>query len=244
LQFFASHTRTHVLPDVRNAGSIPAGQTDHSEDQVWSINTSSRHSNPQEAQALTRKAVALCRDRFGVDNFYKKIDSTLRGHIAQECLGMLEEMKAQCAVIVPAYPQEGRRTVGGYQLVRGIPVEKTVVARDPLFPIRQSHLPTLLELQTKPGMVGYIPLSVVLHGAGPILVKLNDLIKDGKKLVVVSCPAVPLGWPRHWPTCGQSSRKKRRPPPSGKSPASARPRRRFSSSAAATPTPPGSRYCA
>jgi uncharacterized protein YgbK (DUF1537 family) len=80
---------------------------------------------------------------------------------------------------------EGRRTVGGYQLVRGTPVEKTVVAKDPLFPVRQSHLPTLLEQVTKPELVGYIPLSLVLHGAGPVLVKLKELIEDGKKLVVI-----------------------------------------------------------
>jgi uncharacterized protein YgbK (DUF1537 family) len=72
---------------------------------------------------------------------------------------MLDELKAQCAVIAPAYPQAGRRTVGGYQLVRGVPVEKTVVARDPLCPVRQSHLPTLLEQSSRPDLVGYIPLS-------------------------------------------------------------------------------------
>jgi uncharacterized protein YgbK (DUF1537 family) len=33
--------------------------------------------------------------------------------------------------------------------------------------------------------VGHIPLSTVLHGAGPILVRLKELIKDGKKLVVI-----------------------------------------------------------
>ncbi len=185
LQFFSPHARTHVLLDVHEpddgAREGPASQ----ENQVWSLNTSSRHTNPHEAQALVRQAVALCRDRYGVENFYKKIDSTLRGFVAQECLGMLDELKAQCAVIVPAYPQEGRRTVGGYQLVRGIPVEKTVIARDPLFPVRQSHVPTLLAQNSREDLVGHIPLACVLHGAGPILVKLNELIKEGCKLVVI-----------------------------------------------------------
>jgi D-threonate/D-erythronate kinase len=184
LQFFSSHAKTHVLLDFQRFSRTEPSQEHLQENQVWSINTSTRHTDPQEAKSLIRQAVTLCRERFGVETFYKKIDSTLRGNIAQECLSMLEEMKAQCAVIAPAYPQEGRRTVGGYQLVRGIPVEK-VVGRDPLCPVRQSHLPTLLEQQSTPELVGYIPLSLVLHGAGPILVKLNELIKDGKKLVVV-----------------------------------------------------------
>jgi uncharacterized protein YgbK (DUF1537 family) len=185
LQFFSSHSNTHVLLDLQTALKEGPLQGDTEGNQVWSINTGSRHSNPHEAQAYVRQAIALCRDRFGVENFYKKIDSTLRGHIAHECLGMLDELKAQCAVIVPAYPEESRRTVGGYQLVRGIPVEKTIVARDPLFPVRQSHLPTMLEQSTKPEIVGHIPLSQVLHGAGPILIKLKELIGEGRKLIVI-----------------------------------------------------------
>lgn len=185
LQFFFGQAKTHILLDFQKLAKEETPAISDEENQVWSINTGSRHMEPLEAQAVVRQAVALCRDKLGVENFYKKIDSTLRGHIAHECLGMLDELKAQCAVIVPAYPQEGRRTVGAYQLVRGIPVEKTVIARDPLFPVRQSHVPTLLEHATKPGLVGYIPLSMVLHGAGPILVKLKELIQEGKKLVVI-----------------------------------------------------------
>ena len=185
LQFFSSHAKSHVLMNVQRLAQSPLDSTPTQENQVWSINTSTRHLEPQEAQARVRQAVAMCRDRFGVENFYKKIDSTLRGNFAHECLGMLDELKAQCAVIAPAYPQAGRRTVGGYQLVRGVPVEKTIVARDPLCPVRQSHVPTLLGQATRPELVGYIPLSMVLHGAGPILLKLNELIKEGKKLVVI-----------------------------------------------------------
>lgn len=185
LQFFSERTKTHILLDFQKMAKDAQALTQESDNQIWSVNTASRHLEPLEAQALVRQAVALCRDRLGVENFYKKIDSTLRGAIAHECLGMLDELGAQCAVIVPAYPQEGRRTVGGYQLVRGIPVEKTLIARDPLFPVRQSHVPTLLEQATKPGLVGYIPLAMVLHGAGPVLVKLKELIQEGKKLVVI-----------------------------------------------------------
>ncbi len=185
LQFFSAQIKTHILLDFQRIGKDEVLPGCDQGNQVWSINTASRHADPHEAQALVRQAVAICRDRLNVENFYKKIDSTLRGHIAHECLGMLDELKAQCAVIVPAFPQEGRRTVGGYQLVRGIPVEKTLMARDPLFPVWQSHVPTVLEHATKPELVGYIPLAMVLHGAGPILIKLKELIGEGKKLVVI-----------------------------------------------------------
>src|SRR6478609_11664051 len=186
LQFFGSRTRARILVNLPDSSSsLPVRQEERGQNAIWAINTSSRHCAPYEAQALTRSALALCRDRYGVDHFYKKIDSTLRGHIAQECLGLLDELKAQCAVIVAAYPAEGRRTVGGYQIVRGVPVERTIVARDPLFPVRQSHVPTLLAQNTRADLVGHVSLSEVLHGAGPILVKLKELVGQGRKLVVV-----------------------------------------------------------
>ena len=181
LQFFMAGAKTQVILDPDN----PPKVDEKSPASVLSLNTNSRHLDANIAEAVVRKSVALLRDTYGVENFYKKIDSTLRGHIAHECLGFLDELKADCVLIAPAFPQEDRRTVGGYQLVQGMPVEKTSVARDPLFPMRQSHLPTMLEQATTPNIVGYISLSTVLKGAAPILSELSALIENGKKLVVV-----------------------------------------------------------
>jgi D-threonate/D-erythronate kinase len=187
LQFFQLGCSTKVLLDLHSVNDIQ-------DTQVWAINSESRHLGVHESVAQVRRAVNLLREHYGVENFYKKIDSTLRGNIAHECLAMLDELKAECVAIVPAYPDENRRTVGGYQLVRGIPVEKTEVARDPLCPVRQSHIPTLLEQSTKaPNIIGHIQLSTVMHGAGPILVALGEQMKAGKKLVVIdACTNVDL----------------------------------------------------
>lgn len=180
LQFFIAGVPTQVL---LNCDGISNVQT--SSAQALSINTDSRHLDKPTAARQVRQAVQRLRDQFGVENFYKKMDSTLRGHIAEECLAFLDELEADCVVIVPAFPQEGRTTVGGYQLVHGTPVERTFVVRDPLFPVRQSHIPTLLGQQTNPSWVGYIPLSTVLHGAGPIQKELSEHIREGRKLVVM-----------------------------------------------------------
>ena len=76
--------------------------------------------------------------------FYKKIDSTIRGNIAIEVLALLEVLEWDASIIIPAFPSEGRVTIGGYHLLKGIPIERTEMARDPHSPIRESHLPTLL----------------------------------------------------------------------------------------------------
>jgi uncharacterized protein YgbK (DUF1537 family) len=75
---------------------------------------------------------------------YKKLDSTLRGPIAAELVAALEATGRERAVVAPAFPSAGRTTVGGVQLVRGVPVHETEAKNDPRTPVREEHVPTLL----------------------------------------------------------------------------------------------------
>jgi uncharacterized protein YgbK (DUF1537 family) len=63
---------------------------------------------------------------------FKKLDSTLRGHVAQEIAAVLSVTRALhgahgIAIVAPAFPAMGRTTVGGRQFVRGAPVETTEI---------------------------------------------------------------------------------------------------------------------
>src|SRR5215218_239541 len=75
---------------------------------------------------------------------YKKLDSTLRGPIAAELAAALEATGRHHAVVAPAFPSAGRTTVGGVQLVRGVPVHETEARDDPRTPVHEGHIPTLL----------------------------------------------------------------------------------------------------
>lgn len=156
--------------------------------QTWAFSTESRNIDPENAYHAVKKATQVLVDKLKPDYFYKKIDSTVRGNIAIEVLAMLEVLQWDASIIIPAFPSEGRVTIGGYHLLKGIPIERTEMARDPHSPIRESHLPTLLKNQLDESyehLVGSIELKTVMKGAGPILMKLNELIKSGKKLIVV-----------------------------------------------------------
>ena len=156
--------------------------------QTWALSTESRNVDAQTAYHNVKTAAQMFAQKLKPDYFYKKIDSTVRGNIAIEVLAMLEVLELDASVIIPAFPQEGRVTIGGYHLLKGIPIERTEMARDPYSPIRESHLPTLLKSQldkTYEHLVGLIELTTVMKGAGPILMKLNELIREGKKLIVV-----------------------------------------------------------
>lgn len=178
LQFHLEGGNTRILLDYTAVTQTASTQT-------WLVNTDSRHLEQFDAIAKVRKTVHFLRQQISLDRFYKKADSTLRGHMAQECLAILDELRWKAAIIAPAYPDEGRLTVGGYQLVRGLPVGKTDTALDPLSPVRESHLPTLLGKTSDPSIVGHIPLSKVMDGAGPILMAIQEQISQNKKLIVV-----------------------------------------------------------
>lgn len=187
LQFHLRGANTQILLDY---SIMPENRAST---QVWAIPTETRNSDAHTAYEKVKQAATTLRESFNVEYFYKKMDSTLRGHIAVEALAMLEALEWDAAVIIPAFPQEGRTTIGGYHLLKGIPIERTEYARDPRFPIYESHIPTILrsELQNQQDeIVDLIELKTVIKGAGPILKKMNELIENGVKLIVVDAISV------------------------------------------------------
>ena len=155
--------------------------------QTWAISTETRNVEPEEAYHKVIDATKMFIDKLQPDYFYKKIDSTIRGNIAVEVLAMLSVIGWDAAVVCPAFPAEGRVTVGGYHLLKGIPIERTEMARDPHSPIRESHIPTLLKSQILPeyqDLIASIELKTIMKGAGPILKKTNELVAEGKKIII------------------------------------------------------------
>lgn len=181
LQFHLRGANTQILLDD-NINPINTAGT-----QTWAISTETRNVTPHEAYEKVKHTVKMFSEVLKPDYYYKKIDSTVRGNIAVEILGILEVLQWDAVVVIPAFPSEGRVTVGGYHLLKGVPVERTEMARDPHSPIFESHLPTLLKSQLPEEfhcLVESLELSTVMKGAGPIIRKLNDLIKAGKKLII------------------------------------------------------------
>jgi len=94
---------------------------------VIAVDTDSRALPPGEAVRRVRAAIA---NRPPGTLVYKKIDSTLRGHLAAELAAALDAMpEAAGAVLAPAFPQQGRTVVGGRCFVNGEPLETTALWR-------------------------------------------------------------------------------------------------------------------
>ena len=154
---------------------------------VWAISTESRNTTKEKAVERVVLVSQKLKDSLGIENFYKKIDSTLRGNTGVEIVSMLETTGKDIAIIAPAYIEEGRTTVGSYQLLNGIILERTQCALDPKAPIYESYIPDILkkDLNTRlHDLIGTIELRTVTKGAGPIVLKINELVRQGKKLIV------------------------------------------------------------
>lgn len=146
------------------------------------LDTNSRALPASEAYAKAAEAARLVKAG-GITTVYKKIDSTLRGNLGPEIDAIMDEGGQALAVVAPAFPKNGRVTVGGLHLLNGMPLEASEIARDPKMPVKESHMPTLLAAQTR-RQVGHLGLKTVLQGEAAIAAELARLVKNGVQVVV------------------------------------------------------------
>ena len=112
--------------------------------QAVAVTTDSRNLSATDAAKAVTLAVAQLHE-MGTTHLYKKIDSTLRGQIRAEVRAALNAWSPNTvAVVCPAFPVMGRTLVEGRLSVNGVPVSETDAGRDPITPVVESHLPTLV----------------------------------------------------------------------------------------------------
>lgn len=181
LQFFKNGCSAKIIIDYDQDFSV-LNPVD-----VWASSTESRNIDAQTALDRVQRVTKKLKEKLNAENFYKKIDSTMRGHIGVEVLALLESTGKDAVVLTPAYIEEGRSVIGAYALLNGIPIERTQCALDPKAPIFDSYIPDILkkELPEKlADLIGSIQLKTITKGAGPISLKISELIQSGKKILI------------------------------------------------------------
>jgi uncharacterized protein YgbK (DUF1537 family) len=101
-------------------------------------------SRTMPAGLAAKRVVEVAKIVRGARIVYKKLDSTLRGNLAAELVAASGATKRDLTIVAPAFPTAGRTTVGGTQLVYGVPVDETEMRDDPHTPVREAHVPMLL----------------------------------------------------------------------------------------------------
>jgi uncharacterized protein YgbK (DUF1537 family) len=99
--------------------------------------------------------------------FYNKTCSVFRGNIGAEFDAVLDCLDEECAVISLALPTNGRMTIQGIHYVHGRRLEESEFVNDPVHPMLESNLQSILQKQTN-RKVTSIFLDVVRKGSKEI----------------------------------------------------------------------------
>ena len=136
----------------------------------------------------------------GVSRLYKKVDSTLRGASKAEVDAAREAWGPDTvAVICPAFPATGRTVEDGVLFVNGKPVTETSAATDPVTPVKERHIPTLLGCAHVAALAGDTPetLAERIRQAGRTVVvdaKTDaDLERLARAIGLLGVHALPVG---------------------------------------------------
>lgn len=105
--------------------------------------TNTRALTPARARAVTASAAAAARSAAPDGRIVLRGDSTLRGHLLEEYLGV-DATASSMLLLVPALPAAGRTTLQGIHRIerdgRSIPLHETEYARDGAFSYSTSRL--------------------------------------------------------------------------------------------------------
>ena len=141
IQFVKNHVKTAVFADDRqfSAGSCAA-------DAVV-INSDTRNASSDEAYAVICRIVRAGMDA-GIEYYYKKTDSALRGNIGSEIRAVMDETGADAVQFVPALPHMNRYTRNGVHYIDGVPAGESIFANDNYSPVRNSAVADIIHEQS------------------------------------------------------------------------------------------------
>ena len=151
--------------------------------EVVVVDTESRHLDADQAYRVSRENASLF-TQHGIRSLYKKVDSTLRGNIGAEIDGVMDATGVRLCAFAPAFPINGRTTLGGFQLVDGVPLEKTGAGRDILSPVQLSHVPSIIAIQSK-RKVTSVFLDRIRRGEAALAKHLTEVTGQGKEIIVM-----------------------------------------------------------
>ncbi|NYS79699.1 MULTISPECIES: four-carbon acid sugar kinase family protein [Halomonadaceae] len=95
---------------------------------VIAVNTESRHLKAEESALRVSEAVCLLR-RVAPQQWFKKVDSTLRGQVVAECKALREALGLPL-LLAPAVPAQGRTVRDAEVWVDGLPLAETDYQQD------------------------------------------------------------------------------------------------------------------
>jgi uncharacterized protein YgbK (DUF1537 family) len=150
---------------------------------VISVDTDSR-SLPADRAFEKAKQAAQQLAADGWTQFYKSVDSTLRGNLGAEIEAVMDVIQPDCAIIAPAFPKYGRTTIDGVQYLRGRPLHETEFGTDPTAPVKEANIIRTLAEGSK-RKAGHLTLEQVRKDLEEVEEAVQALREQGAELIVV-----------------------------------------------------------
>ena len=107
------------------------------------LDTESRNIPGEEASEKVARLLSGL-DLRGFDCVIKKVDSTLRGNIAEEIRETDRVYSSELVIFMPALPALGRTTRGSVHRLNGVRIGLTELAHDPRKPVLQDNIAQIL----------------------------------------------------------------------------------------------------
>ena len=126
------------------------------ENTVSIIDTNSRFLSADEAYRKVYDALKYFKGR-GVKQYFNKQCSVFRGNIGAEFDAMLDCLGEENGLVVLGFPDNGRTTIHGIHYVYGVELAASQFSKDPVHPMTESDLVSILQKQTKRtvGLISY-----------------------------------------------------------------------------------------
>ena len=141
IQLVKKHAETAVFADESTFSAAGCGA------ETVVINSDTRNAAPEAAYSVIRRIVHEGR-MAGIEYFYKKTDSALRGNIGSELQAVMDETGSDCLQFVPALPHMNRYTLNGVHYIDGIPAGKSIFGQDSYSPVRHSAVADIIHEQS------------------------------------------------------------------------------------------------
>ncbi len=141
IQFVKNHVKTAVFTDDSqfSSGSCDA--------EAVVISSDTRNASSDAAYTAIRRIVHAGMDA-GIEWFYKKTDSALRGNIGSELQAVMDETGADTVHFAPALPHMNRYTRNGVHYIDGVPAGESIFASDTYSPVKHSAVADIIHEQS------------------------------------------------------------------------------------------------
>lgn len=149
--------------------------------------TNSRRLTPDQSYQMVFYAARLLKSP-EVKVYAKRIDPAMRGNTCAETQALLDAIGDQdrVAIVVPAFPDLKRINVGGYMMVDGRPLQKSLASLDDLETAKSGRVADLF-IEKFRYKTEALHLKEYIKGTAYLASRISTLASEGVRAIVMDC---------------------------------------------------------